>query len=176
MTKILVFVLLALLAPTPSLAAELPAVSPAFVGRLMRDPQWMKRLIHPSRGLVFMTYEVDSADEDFKPVIVAERLCGAQLGQKLKRLIPQVNASWKGHDTEDCQRDRVSAACTFGVANEYTTFTRLVFADDGQGGWLLEAVLFLDAGQLSDETRRDRDRWVRQAMKRLRNVGCDPAR
>jgi hypothetical protein len=162
-----------LLSPAAAAAEKRPAVDLELVGRLMENPEQLKRMIDLRRGLIVLTYNVDSPSDSFEPVTEGERWCGARLKQGLKKLILEVLESWKSHDVDSCHQTRVSAMCSFGFAYEYTTFTHLTFADDGKGGWWLEAVAFLDAGLLSDEAQRTQGRWVRRMMKKLRQAGCD---
>jgi hypothetical protein len=159
----------------PPAASAADAVDIAFVERLFTQPEQIQRMIDRRRGLIVLTYNVDSPADDYEGVTEGERLCGAKLERRLKRLVAEVVDSWKGHDVESCHQARASAECSFGFAYEYTTFTHLTFADDGKGGWRLEAIAFLDAGLLSDESKQERDRWVRRMMKKLQQLGCDGA-
>jgi hypothetical protein len=158
-----------------SAAERRPAIDVAFVESLITQPEHLQRMIDRRRGLIVLTYNVDSPADDYEGVTEGERLCGAKLERRLKQLVPEVVDSWKNHDVESCHQARASAECSFGFAYEYTTFTHLTFADDGKGGWWLEAIAFLDAGLRSDESQRTQDRWVRRTMKRLRQLGCDGA-
>jgi len=182
-TLALALVLVAIL-PAAAAGQQRPAAPPAgkqvvtqaWLRKLLRDPKRLAGMIDPARGLVRIIHETDSPADDFKPRIRSELLCGKALERARAKLVKSVIQSWKHSNTVACRNRPGPPQCHFKFAFEYAIATHLLFAPTANGGWILDAVLLLDAGLLEESTIRERDRnYVRKELVKLRRADCGGA-
>ena len=129
----------------------------------------LAKIIDPARGLIVLEYLLDSGSENYQGVTSAKRLCGAELTKALPKLEARVLGELVGSDTIHCE----PTACSFKLANEYTTATSLLFRPRPKGGLALEAVMFVDgSGNLSPAPAQARDDFVAANLDRLQKTAC----
>jgi hypothetical protein len=131
-------------------------------------------VVDEARGLVVIHHEVDSANEDAPGRVTAQRLCGQDLARQLPKLESATIAEIRRSDTTSCRNRPGPPLCTIGVANEYTTYTSLIFARGADGKLRLDAIVSVDGlGMVAEEApHREQAEYVRTQLLRLRATDC----
>jgi hypothetical protein len=157
--------------PTP---APVKVVTQAWLRETLRDEGTLGRMIDEANGVVFIDDLEDSANENSKPVVTASRLCGAKLHKAWPKREAQIRAVFEHTDPFLCRNRPGPPVCAFGVLNEYTAFTYLVFRSGADDVLKLDAVMRLD-GLLNVSDKSSliyQERWVQQQLMKLRNTDC----
>lgn len=162
------------------LAILLALVAPASAAPKVVTQAWLRdfskwqlaALIDGDQGLAVLTRVLDSPVANDHGVVSAERLCGEKLEQQLPTLRAQIADALKRSDTKSCHNRPGPAYCAFGIANEYTTMTYLVFRPSANGELTLDAVMALDGGSMDDAAYDKQRAWVSHELTKLRSTSC----
>jgi hypothetical protein len=131
-------------------------------------------LLDQSAGLVVIEHQTDSPIDGDQGRASGERLCKEQLARRLPALQKRISDGLRRSDALQCQNRPGPPFCAFGVLNEYTTITYLLFRSASDGSLRLDAILELD-GLLNVTNKSaigEQENYVRQQLLRLRKTDC----
>lgn len=136
------------------------------VGDLMRGANPRSDAVDPARGVVFAEYYTDPSEQDPRAgedglVRVAARLCGAELAARLERFRGELS---RHTETTVC----AETYCTYQAAGEYDLDARLEFAP----GPVLESVVLIEGGPVTEEFTTEARDWARRELARLAKGSC----
>jgi hypothetical protein len=165
---------LTLIAGTADAAPSWPkVVTQSWLSEFAAGKWPIATLVDPKQGLIVVHYLVDSGADDYKPVLDANRLCGADIEKRAKALQSEATAIHHGSDTIECH-NRPSAWCSFHVAFEYSTAVTLEFHPDEHGDLRLDTIMFTDAGgNRSPGPAEAEAKWMSRQLARLTNTSCE---
>jgi hypothetical protein len=162
--------------------ADAPAAGPpppkmltrAWLRETITKKESLAQLLDQNAGLVVIEHQTDSPRDDDQGSVSGERLCKDQLKRRLPELQKRVSNGLTRSDTFKCQNRPGPPFCAFGVLNEYTTITYLLFRTSSDGSLRLDAILDLDGLlNVTDKSSiEEQETYVQQQLLRLRKTDC----
>lgn len=150
--------------------------TPDLMRRLASGEEDFARYVESERGVSFLEYYEDASGEDARAgedgvVRVAERLCGEALSTRLRGL--REDLARRVVDTgDDALFNCTEAGCFHPARGEYDLDGRFEFRDDPDGGLVLERVVRVEGGPVTEEFVEAAEAWVEQEVVRLAEEGC----
>lgn len=165
---------------TPPVASAAPPVAPAaptaaLLQSIASGNESLDAHLDATRGVLFVERYSDASGENPRAnasgeVEIAERLCSAALTERLERL----RTDWRGRFEVNGAEAMVCAgeACTHHAEMEYDVDARVVFRGGPNGAILLDRVVRIEGGPVSDEWRTAAERWAHDRETELASGVC----
>lgn len=150
----------------------LTVITQAWLIALAKQGFPIEPLIDPAQGLVTLEHMVDIPAEDNVGVMSAKRLCGDELAKALPKLRKDLTRGFKHADAMDCHNKPGPPFCRYFYAYEYTTTSNLVMRKSDDGHLVLDAIMALDGGSMTEGGYADQSKWTAKQMTKLRSTNC----
>lgn len=158
-----------------STAGGVDRPSPDLLRSLAEGEVGFARHVDPGRGVAFVEYFDDASGEDPRAVQglvkTAERLCGEELTGRLERLRRDL-----AYRVESSAHDPLftctGMTCTFPAEMEFDRTGELRFRSAPERGLVLDAVIRIEGGTVTEEFVAAGQAWAEAQLTRLADDRC----
>lgn len=149
---------------------------PALMQRFAREDGALRSHVDESRGLLRVEIFSDASGEDRRAgpdgiVRIAERLCGSTIDPYLVQLKRDLalRVEQSSHDPLfACTTDM----CSFPAEMEFDRRGVFRFASDPGRGLVLDSIVRIEGGTVSEEWAREAEVWANEQLRRLGPTRC----